>query len=132
MPPSLRRKRSSKKHCRNYKAIPSDVANVLAAIDHQVDSKFPVLRCVCCDKRLTAVGGSEVPWYQPEDGVVCDTIGNYGSAVFDSLSGVESLRFFVCDECLLEKARHAFVFQVGKKDVLSLEEYLLAEKEDCL
>lgn len=130
MQPTKKRPRNDKKNrCRNYKAIPPDVANALATVEHREDSKFPALRCICCEKRLTPVGGSDEPWYQPDDGIVCDTFGNYGSAVFDSLTTEESVRFFVCDKCLVKKARHAFVFQQGKEDVLSLEEYLLAEME---
>lgn len=128
MPPTKQRHRNDKKNrCRNYKAISPDVANALAIVEHAENSKFPTLRCICCEKILTPVGGSDLPWYQPEDGIVCDTFGNYGSSVFDSLTREESVRFFVCDKCLVKKARHAFVFQLGKRGVHSLEKHLLAE-----
>lgn len=36
--------------------------------------------------------------YQPSDGLICDTYGNYGSRVYDSL-GPEHRIFWICDEC---------------------------------
>jgi hypothetical protein len=36
---------------------------------------------------------------QPSGGIMCETAGNYGSTVFDSMDG-EYLAFNICDECM--------------------------------
>lgn len=58
------------------------------------------MQCLCCDKPLEPVT-TDAP-HQPNDGVVCDTSGNYGSTVFDAYFG-ERLVFFLCDGCLVAK-----------------------------
>lgn len=58
------------------------------------------MQCLCCDKPLEPVT-TDAP-YQPNDGVICDTSGNYGSTVFDAGFG-ERLVFFLCDDCLVAK-----------------------------
>lgn len=58
------------------------------------------MQCLCCDKLLEPVT-DDAP-YQPNDGVICDTSGNYGSTAFDACFG-ERLVFFLCDDCLVAK-----------------------------
>lgn len=56
--------------------------------------------CIICGANLERVFTDEG---QPNDGVVCTTHGNYGSTVFDDLTG-EYLAFNICDSCLTDKA----------------------------
>lgn len=58
------------------------------------------MHCLCCDKALNPVT-DDAP-YQPSNGVICDTQGNYGSTEFDACFG-EKLVFFLCDDCLVAK-----------------------------
>lgn len=39
----------------------------------------------------------------PNDAVACNSQGNYGSTVFDSLTGEEQLEFVMCDSCLKDR-----------------------------
>ena len=61
--------------------------------------------CIICGAPLTRVFMDEG---QPNDGVVCTTHGNYGSRVFDDLTG-EYLAFNICDSCLEDKAAEGLV-----------------------
>lgn len=65
------------------------------------------MQCLCCDKPLEPVT-TDAP-YQPNDGVICDTSGNYGSTVFDAGFG-ERLVFFLCDGCLVAKKERVLYY----------------------
>ena len=41
---------------------------------------------------------------QPEDGIMCETGGNYGSTMFDNGMDGEHLAFNICDECIVAAA----------------------------
>lgn len=58
------------------------------------------LPCLKCGRELVNVFPNEVE-NQPADGVAATTSGNYGSTVYDSLSG-NFLEFNLCDPCLVE------------------------------
>lgn len=64
---------------------------------------FPCLICGCPLER--AFDGFEA---QPNDGVMCETSGNYGSTVFDPMD-LSELAFNICDDCLVEKAEQGRV-----------------------
>lgn len=59
--------------------------------------------CIICGQLLERVrfGGHEA---QPNDGIMCETAGNYGSTVWDSMNG-ERLAFNICDPCMVEAGR---------------------------
>lgn len=46
---------------------------------------------------------------QPADGVMCSTRGNYGSTVYDAMTG-EYLAFNICDPCLVERGKMGRLF----------------------
>lgn len=128
MKKTLRILRDEKRNrrCHHEKMRPEE-ANNLAIVEHVQLSRQPVLRCICCEKRLFAV--YELAEYQPSDGVHCHTHGNYGSTLFDPSYGNETLHFMVCDDCLLKKSQHMFVFQKDNEEVISFKEYLRVELE---
>lgn len=54
--------------------------------------------CIICGKPLERALESFEP--QPSEGIMCETGGNYGSTIFDSIDG-EQLAFNICDECMV-------------------------------
>jgi hypothetical protein len=54
--------------------------------------------CIICGQPLKAVTGASEA--QPGDGMMCETAGNYGSTVHDSMNG-EYLAFNICDTCMI-------------------------------
>lgn len=64
--------------------------------------------CIICGKPLERVSehGSEA---QPSGGIMCETGGNYGSAVWDSEDG-ERLAFSICDPCMVEAGERGRVW----------------------
>lgn len=73
-----------------------------------------IVPCFVCGKWLDRVDDEPM---QPSLGVICDTLGNYGSRVLDG----ERVRFIVCDECLTE--RTARTRQVNVKRIRSETTY---------
>jgi hypothetical protein len=59
------------------------------------------LKCIACDKTLNPCR-DETP-LQPIGGIMCYSQGNYGSTVFDSIDGSETLHFVLCDACIKKK-----------------------------
>jgi hypothetical protein len=60
----------------------------------------PALPCLVCKKGLVRVF-DDAHQAQAEDGLFCETSGNYGSTFFDPMDGSE-LSFCVCDTCMKE------------------------------
>ena len=77
--------------------------------------------CLVCDKPLQvctpsqrSVLISETGGYNAiSGGVICETTGNYGSAVFDAYKG-EKIAFCICDECLFAKSDKVEYMVLGK------------------
>lgn len=123
----FKRRQCSDKRNRDHRRtqILPKLADALAIMERTQDPAHPTLRCICCDKQLHAQGrNDDEPSYQPDNGVMCTTHGNYGSTVFDSVYHKESLLFFVCDGCLVKKATNMFVFQEDRTEAITLKEYL--------
>lgn len=68
-----------------------------------MSESFP---CIICGVRLERVEPSAEG--QPDDGLMCQTHGNYGSTVFDP-DDLSFLAFNICDECIVEKAQQGRV-----------------------
>lgn len=62
--------------------------------------------CIICGCRLDRVTDSFEG--QPDDGVMCQSHGNYGSTVFDP-EDLSYLAFNICDNCIVEKAQQGRV-----------------------
>jgi len=69
--------------------------------------------CICCEKKLEPCGGVEPDSLSnpPNEATYWQTSGNFGSRVFDS--PVERLETYICDDCLKEKARFVYRFQMS-------------------
>ena len=65
--------------------------------------------CISCGKILQAACGEDSP--VPDDGVIFTSRGNYGSTVWDPVQDDQVLRCFVCDKCMVEKARLIYHFE---------------------
>ncbi len=93
--------------------------------------------CIACEKEMHGEdysGKTDVLY----DGLICQTTGNYGSTIFDPMSGREKVQFFLCDECAITKGHlmtymlvesqpakitgHMSFTQYQDKDNASLEE----------
>jgi hypothetical protein len=72
----------------------------------------------------------------PSDATCWNSIGNYGSTVFDGGEFTrESLEMYICDECLKKKAKHVYHYKVVKKaseivDLSSFQDYLNQTTKD--
>lgn len=66
--------------------------------------------CIVCDKELKPVhdSDSEDIQYPPNGGIYLQSHGNYGSRVFDSMTG-EFLECYICDECLESKKDKIYI-----------------------
>lgn len=62
--------------------------------------------CIICGAPLERV--MESASAQPSDGIMCETYGNYGSTVWDSMDG-EVLAFNICDPCIVRAGRQGRV-----------------------
>ena len=72
--------------------------------------------CLVCKKILEIEGddrNSTIPMVY--SGIACRADGNYGSTIFDPIDKQEFLRFFICDECLKERAGLVEHFEVKHK-----------------
>ncbi len=58
---------------------------------------FPCIICGCVLARVHDFEG------QPDDGIMCQSRGNYGSTVFDP-DDMSFLAFNICDHCIVERA----------------------------
>ncbi len=71
-------------------------------------------RCLICENELEAQSGQPVwPW----GATVARIDGMYGSSVYDpapSRAGLEYLEAFICDSCLVAKAKSGLIAQVHK------------------
>lgn len=75
--------------------------------------------CIICGKTLDRVFDEYES--QPSDGVMCTTTGNYGSTVFDTITGDELLHFNICDPCLIEAGKKGHVFHRRVASLISTE-----------
>ncbi|MGA2412740.1 MAG: hypothetical protein ABSG46_20450 [Candidatus Binataceae bacterium] len=57
---------------------------------------------------------------QPEDGIMCETAGNYGSTVWDRTNG-ERLAFNICDPCMVNAGIQGRVMTYRKFRVLLID-----------
>lgn len=67
---------------------------------------LPEYECVVCGSkhRVDGSGDSEsIPGVN--GGVLCRTVGNYGSTQYDVLYGFEFVEFIICDDCFIKKAK---------------------------
>jgi hypothetical protein len=55
--------------------------------------------CIVCDKELV------IDHWNPLDGTIWTTNGNYGSTVYDNEDGLECLVTYICDVCLVTKKK---------------------------
>ena len=64
--------------------------------------------CIICGTELQAILGS---WeFQTNDGIVCESQGNYGSTKFDGYFDGDVLYFNICDPCLVEAGERERIF----------------------
>ena len=63
------------------------------------------MRCIYCNASLEVIDAA-LPDVLVLDGVVFDTVGGYGSAVFDPMSNEQiKLSIAICDKCIVISAR---------------------------
>jgi len=68
--------------------------------------------CIICGRKLQRV--VEFAEAQPADGIMCETPGNYGSTVYDSMDG-EYLAFSICDPCMITAGEQGRVMTYRKR-----------------
>jgi hypothetical protein len=84
------------------------------------------LTCVCCGVVLTPVF-EENDCFQPNEGIICSSEGNYGSTRFDPITEEErgdTLLFFLCDDCLVERRDSIFLVKVKRRKPVPASRYL--------
>lgn len=67
--------------------------------------------CIICGAPLGAV--MDAAQAQPGDGIMCETAGNYGSTVHDSMDG-KYLAFNICDPCMIRAGAQGRVRMIRK------------------
>jgi hypothetical protein len=67
--------------------------------------------CIICGQPLKAVMNAAEA--QPGDGIMCETAGNYGSTVHDSMDG-QYLAFNICDRCMIRAGGQGRVRMIRK------------------
>lgn len=79
------------------------------------------LPCIVCDQPMTRVQQDGYEW-QANDGLIGEARGNYGSTVFDPITGTVTLFFVICDECMVEKASQGRVLVLTRaRDVVAVD-----------
>lgn len=96
--------------------------------------------CILCDKELEFdcedIFDQET-YYIPSinNALVCESVGNYGSTIFDSLDEDEVLQFYICDDCAQRKADKIRYFKIYRlrrteiKERKTFERFLSDEVE---
>lgn len=82
--------------------------------------KFNITYCFCCDKKLECEKYNEA--FPEQIGIVYDatfwvSYGNYGSRIYDPMSGDENLEIVICDECLKKAADKKRVRRIETKKI---------------
>ena len=62
-------------------------------------NRYTSFPCIICGKEL--LRGMNEYEAQPDDGIMCETGGNYGSRVFDDMGEGHRLAFNICDPCMV-------------------------------
>lgn len=77
-------------------------------------------RCFICDKKMESSVGEffdedqgELLGLPPSGGIAFETCGNYGSTVFDSMSGA-NLQIVICDECVKARKEKIVFFRTHR------------------
>lgn len=66
--------------------------------------------CFICGKSLeTPAHDNPTTWSPVMDGLWFRAYGNFGSTVFDPISGEHFLRICICDKCILERQKQISV-----------------------
>jgi hypothetical protein len=81
--------------------------------------------CFVCNKEMTPScppkDGKNGLLDPPSGGTGWRTRGNYGSVLWDSLTGHEQLHIIICDQCLKDRQKHVVSFfetsRIDRKDV---------------
>ena len=66
--------------------------------------------CIACDKDVSNCASEEHDDFNmpPDGATVWTSHGNYGSTIYDPISGGEYLECYICDECVTKKADRVF------------------------
>jgi hypothetical protein len=75
--------------------------------------------CIICGAALERV--VEHAEGQPSDGIMCETAGNYGSTVWDSMGG-EVLAFNICDPCMVRAGEQGRVMTCRRYRLILADE----------
>lgn len=77
-------------------------------------------RCFVCDKKMESSVGeffddpNELLGLPPSGGMSFESCGNYGSTVFDSMTGA-NLQIVICDECIKRNAKRIVFFRTHRR-----------------
>lgn len=70
--------------------------------------------CISCDKELKRDwDGTDID-SPTSGGIYLTSHGNYGSVVFDPVFESDYLEMYICDECLVKKAKNIYSVRVTK------------------
>lgn len=81
--------------------------------------------CFCCDEKIRSEGSDFIN--PPINATHWTTSGNFGSNVFDSFTESEKLEMYICDNCLLKKAKSVYYFKPVR--ISKIEEIKTFDKE---
>lgn len=70
--------------------------------------------CIVCGTQLEPIGNVAV--HQPNDATIFKASGNYGSGVWDPMSGGVYLTINVCDECLVARKDRVSMVQTTPRE----------------
>lgn len=73
-----------------------------------VTIKDASVQCLVCDRAIPLELGTA-----PDEGLIFSTSGNYGSRIFDDMSGTVRLYTYICDQCVQRKIDHTHLFENG-------------------
>lgn len=87
-----------------------DLRNVYDCSEIKTTKQQINRQCFRCDKLLKSCGSEPDDINNPPcDATAWQSVGNYGSTVFDGIYSDVLLELYICDNCL--KAKAAFVYQ---------------------
>ena len=93
--------------------------------------KQTIVNCFKCDKPLQAAApDSEAFPFQPYEGVMFRSSGNYGSTVWDPQVRTWELHIIICDACLVSNKANVVSSQLARVAKYSYEHWNPAAFED--
>lgn len=85
------------------------------------EKKYSPDICISCKQQVDSQE------YWPLDALVFEATGNYGSSIFDPMTGHRRLRVVICDDCVVANADHVKIVEEVRPPEYETREFKIDE-----